>query len=590
MIRHSNLRNVVVRTLICFAVLLLSFTGGTRSAFADQLQPITGAIFDGRIITWKALDTAVGYNIYRDFRYVDTVTAGTAYAPDVAGEYRIVGFDGNGSFSPLQVIESDIVPTSNIAIVEFINKPIAPPQNVAGTVYSDSAGEIQWDRETTRILSYTVTLNGVQLGSTNGTSFWVTSLQANTQNLMTVTASMPDGPASEAISLVFDTRSPSFPVPATEVDSDIPAGTVVPPQNARLDVYSLTAAELFWDRPAALDGISNTEVYRNGKLIGASPGNSYFDDTRSPNTVYTYELIAIDVNGMRSAPAFINPGPFDNSDESVAIRLLTGISEVTNSNPHVENFPFISALRFGSVPDDIVELSVENTVNDGAVITRTVYECNDGSLSIEQLSGFTTITDILFDFCSTNQILIDGVVSIFSEGGLFETVDYLDLTFFGDEDVTIRGNVTSSRARAFDSRTITYNAFEYYVVGNLIDETGLDTNVVLDQTIAFDAARASGASSFTTNFTVSAPWTEGRTLSITTNETFSGTDPNDSNYIVGSLEAVSGNGESLSLIADTGDFTTWFAELSDRNGTRGITGQWSDQIRLPCIVSNSDCH
>lgn len=581
--------SLLQRTLFGFTLLAFSISGVSRTALAEQLQPITGASFDGSIITWQALDAAVGYNIYLDFQYLDTVTGVTEYAPGTAGEYRIAAFDANGNFSPLQVIDSDVVPTSNIAIVGAVATYLVPPQNVFGIVYSSSAGEIFWDREVSGDQVYTVTIEGVELGTTDGTSYWLSSLSANAQNIVTVVAGDRTGSMSEVVTLALDTRRTTFPAPAIDADSDVPHGQVAPPLNARLEIYGPTTAELFWNRALPSEGIAITEVYRDNTLIGSSPGNSFYDDTRAPNTLYAYELVAINADGTRSPSTFINPGPFDGDAETIVLSLLTGISEVTNTNPHVEWFPIIQSIRFDDLPEDIVEVSSSSTFDDGVVLTRTEYACSNGSLILESTSGFESTANLIFDQCNTNRVSFFGSVKIFSQGALFETVDYVDLMISDDTDVIINGTVISSKARAADERTITYSSLEYYVVGNLIDEAGLDTAVMLDQTIAFDSDQTSGPSTFTTRFTASAPWTQGRTLTVTTEEAFAAIDPSTGNYTVGSLTAESDNRERLTLSANTSDAETWYAEVTTPDGTQGIVGSWSELIQFPCIVLNGEC-
>ncbi len=70
-------------------------------------------------------------------------------------------------------------------------------------------------------------------------------------------------------------------------------------------MYSSTAAELFWVRAIEDADVVSTEVIRDGIVIGTSPGNSYFDDTRAEGVGHVYTLVAIDALGSRSEPATI---------------------------------------------------------------------------------------------------------------------------------------------------------------------------------------------------------------------------------------------------------------------------------------------
>lgn len=70
------------------------------------------------------------------------------------------------------------------------------------------------------------------------------------------------------------------------------------PTGIRATVYSSTAAELFWDRPAESGVIY--EISRDGVVIAMTQGISFFDNTLSPGTSYEYRVVAIFSDGTRS--------------------------------------------------------------------------------------------------------------------------------------------------------------------------------------------------------------------------------------------------------------------------------------------------
>ena len=88
--------------------------------------------------------------------------------------------------------------------------------------------------------------------------------------------------------------------PGASPDPTQPSGANAP-RNLSVQVYSSTAAELFW-RPGAF--VDANEVRRDGVLIAELGGggvNSYFDGAREPGRSYTYEVTAIDGAGRGSA-------------------------------------------------------------------------------------------------------------------------------------------------------------------------------------------------------------------------------------------------------------------------------------------------
>jgi len=97
-------------------------------------------------------------------------------------------------------------------------------------------------------------------------------------------------------------RSPASTVqlPGTNAENTSSA-----PQAVSATVYYSTAAEIFWVRAIEDAGVVSTEVTRDGMVIGNSPGNSFFDDTRTEGANHVYTLVAIDALGSRSEPATI---------------------------------------------------------------------------------------------------------------------------------------------------------------------------------------------------------------------------------------------------------------------------------------------
>lgn len=558
---------------------------GARFALADQLPPVTEARYNGQTITWQAVEGSTGYNIYRGFLYLDTVIGITEYVPDSMGEYRISAFDGNGNFSPLQVINADVVPTSNMVVVETFGASLSPPQNVSGIVYSDSAGEIFWDRVISRSLEYTIKINGMELVRTTGAGFYVNSLLPNALNIITVAARSVTGLQSEPVTLFFDTRVDTFPVDASNFNLNIPVGLVAPPQNARIEVYSSTTAELFWDRPRPSEEIYITEVYRDNELLGTSPGNSFYDDNRSVDTRHAYELVAIDANGKRSVPTFINPDTFDGNEEFVVQTVLAGITEVTTANPHTIWFPTIQAFADGNIPDGLAGTISGNTTHDNSLVTRMYYNCGDGygTLTIERTNQGIANHQLTFRACTINRSYFNGWVNIIgTEAGSY-TIEYDDMEIFsGDLGTFFDGQVSVTTRLESDFQSLEYNSFEYFVFGFSPDEDNLDISVTLDQTVTFDIY-AEAPTSFTTNFTASAPWTQGRPLAVSTIETFTGTDLGNGNYIFGELLAEADNGEKLLFTANAGNDSTWHAKLFTADSTGEISGNWNDLVRLPSL-------
>jgi len=76
------------------------------------------------------------------------------------------------------------------------------------------------------------------------------------------------------------------------------------PDNFRFEVYSDSAAELFWQRSTNV-AVSGYELTRNGESLGIFDALSYFDDTLSIGVDYTYTVAAIGIDGDRSGAAVL---------------------------------------------------------------------------------------------------------------------------------------------------------------------------------------------------------------------------------------------------------------------------------------------
>ena len=144
---HTGFSIKRLRVIYLLANICIAATVST-TASAAPLPLVTGVSLDGQLITWNAQDNATGYNVYRNGQYFATVTDGTSFSPDLAGQYQITAYDDNGNFSPLQI---EGIPIDS-ALVDNEVTTVPPPQNVSGIIYFNVAGEIFWDRDPTRNL------------------------------------------------------------------------------------------------------------------------------------------------------------------------------------------------------------------------------------------------------------------------------------------------------------------------------------------------------------------------------------------------------------------------------------------------------
>jgi len=178
---------------------------------------------------------------------------------------------------------------------------VADSGSIAGlsiSRYSSTSAELFWDRSATPGLRYEISRDSELLGTTNGTSFFDDTLSIDEPFHNYFVSALDSDNRSVASTLIVlnagastggtPTKPPSGPLPPISGDAPVL-------QNATILVYSDTAAELFWIRPDASLGVTDVNVLRNGQLIGSTTGNSFFDDTRTPGEVYTYELVGSNI-------------------------------------------------------------------------------------------------------------------------------------------------------------------------------------------------------------------------------------------------------------------------------------------------------
>jgi len=92
---------------------------------------------------------------------------------------------------------------------------------------------------------------------------------------------------------------------------------------------------------------------------------------------------------------------------------------------------------------------------------------------------------------------------------------------------------------------------------------------------------------------VSAPFTNGEELTITTTERFENIVVSDEsgtpNYFNGQLVAETADGERLTWLADTENAPTYVVRVAEGEGSNlVILDFWSESVRLPCISASPE--
>ena len=198
--------------------------------------------------------------------------------PAVTNTYTVTAIDNEGNRSVTATLSFSTG-----------NRPTTPG-NLRYAVYSDTAVELFWDRATDDgfIQGYEIRRNGEWRGISDSLSVFEEDLDPAQTYTYTLTAI--DNEGNRSISIRISLSSGDRPTP---------------PGNVRHQVYSGTAAEIFWNRAIDDGSVQGYEVIRNGESLGIRDSLGMFEEGLDPATVYTYEVTTIDNEGNRSATTTI---------------------------------------------------------------------------------------------------------------------------------------------------------------------------------------------------------------------------------------------------------------------------------------------
>lgn len=249
-----------------------------------------------------------------------------------------------------------------------------------------------------------------------------------------------------------------------------------------------------------------------------------------------------------------------------------------------ENLPFLSETSSSHDPDSGV-LHQEYACSEGGS-----YVFSDPGSSLGGGSG-------VFDSCRFEGRQLNGsygrshelVKYVFSPGW-GTTINYTAASLQSDADTTVRTLDGSLHHFSGENENS-----EEWSITRLTLLSGEDETVVTDATsrlYAGDQADnpeylAGWMRSFTTNFTVRAPQTGNKTLTIVTEQSLQ-TDDRDTSYQTGTLRVQADDGSEIQLHLDNGDPDTFQADVSSNGTLSSFTLPWEGKRRLRCLSDPLD--
>lgn len=281
-VRSSDNVNILVATTP--TVLNLADTAAP-TAPTSVAAPTIGITSVG--LTWSASTDNVGvtgYRIYRNGVQVGTSTAtnftNSGLAANTAYTFSVAAVDAAGNLSA----QSAGISAQTLADTISPSVP-GTPTSASQTITSIS---ISWPASTDNIAvtSYRIFRNGVQVGTSNTTSFTDQGLAANTSYAYSIAAVDASNNASaQSFSITFktlaDTVAPSTPIGLS--------GTV-----------SGSNIDLTWTASTDNIGVVGYLIYRDNVLLGTSPSTT-FRVTGALTGTHVYTVQATDAANNKSA-------------------------------------------------------------------------------------------------------------------------------------------------------------------------------------------------------------------------------------------------------------------------------------------------
>lgn len=217
------------------------------------------------------------------------------------------------------------------------------PTNLAATTVTSNRIDLSWTASTDNfgVIGYDVLRNGVRVGQPIATTFSDSSLSASTQYSYTVLARDAAGNAS-AQSMALSVTTQASP------GGDIQAPTI--PTSLVATSVSTSRVDLSWTASTDNVGVAGYDIYRNGVPAGQTATTTFGDSALSPNTTYSYTVLARDAAG-------------NTSMQSMALSVTT----LTGSDPDTQAPTIPTSLATTTVTTTRIDLSWTASTDNVAI-------------------------------------------------------------------------------------------------------------------------------------------------------------------------------------------------------------------------------
>lgn len=273
------------------------------------------------------------------------------------------------------------------------NSPPSVPENLQIVSVTANAVTLNWDDATdnTGVTGYEVYGDGNLIATTGGSEFTVENLSPNTSYSFTVLARDQAGNASASSAAVTGTTS-ALP------DNNPPSV----PENLQVVSVSETAISLNWDDAWDNTGVNGYDVFVDDNLIATTGSSEFTAENLSPNTSYSFTLVARDQAG--NASGFSSAITATTSEEGSFI-LSNRIRDINDQKMDKE----IIAIS-GAYPNPFIEsfnISIDNPAA-GNKINAGIYDLA-GKLVYNKYFGNIAAGRTVLRMTTGNKQLLPGV-------------------------------------------------------------------------------------------------------------------------------------------------------------------------------------
>jgi fibronectin type 3 domain-containing protein len=341
-------------------------------------------------LSWTASPGATGYLIFRNGGQINTTTS-TVYKDSGLAAYTTYTYFVESYTQSVAYTSSASNTASATTAPSNIPLPPTTPTNLTATAVSSSQINLSWTASTSQgdgVSGYEVFRNGSLVNKVFITSWSDTGLSASTTYSYYLVAVSNSGEESGASNTASATTL--APPPPPTVPTGLSAETL---DDSEID--------LNWTASTSSAGIGGYKIYRNGSLIGSTSSTTvsdtgsstaYYDSGLASYTTYSYQVVAIDNNGIASSLSNTVAATTQSTTPPSAPTSFK--ATVTSSSTVTLSWTASTVNQAGLKEYDIYEVTPPDDTDDNGVLDGLLIGSTTGTSY--QVGGLSASTDYGF--------------------------------------------------------------------------------------------------------------------------------------------------------------------------------------------------